>query len=723
MTARVTDESNRSTADRSPEGEPRLVNREIAWLSFNERVLQEAADRRNPLFERIRFLAIFSSNLDEFFRVRVAGIQSLLRLKKKHHTKLGLDPRKLLADIHETVDRHQRRFGALFGDLVNELRSEKIDLVSATDFEEDDRRWLAAWRRDHLLSELNAALLDAGGGPLFLKNRELYLVVALRSRIQRLGWGEDRPEEPEERIAVIHLPTSDLGRFVAIPTGDERQRVAFLDDVVRDGLPEVFPGFDTLGAWSVKLTRDADLNIDDEFSGDLLKKIRKGLKKRETGFPSRFLYDENIPSDILSKLTKGLRLEEPSLVAGGRYHNFSDLFSFPFPETDDRRLVYDPMPPLPHPQLANADDTFSAIAERDLILHFPYQSFDSVVRFLRDGADDPDVESMSITLYRVSDRSAIATALIDAARAGKEVTAFVELKARFDEESNLYWASEMEREGVRVLYSFPGLKVHTKLCLIRRREGDSLVDYAYLGTGNFNEKTARIYCDHALLTRDARLTRDVVELFDFLAGKQESPSFDNLLVAPFELRSSLNKKIDRAIEAAADGNRASILLKVNALEDPAMIERLYEAAAAGVDVRLIVRGICSIRTGEGTPGETIRARSILDRFLEHARVYHFRIGDDEAWYLASADWMRRNLDRRVEVAFPLFDSEVIDQIRTILELQLKDNLHARSLAEETENEYVTDDNPPVRSQVDTYAFVSWLQSRSEVRTGQVDTSD
>lgn len=692
----------------------RYVNRELSWLCFNRRVLQEASDPRVPLFERVRFLAIYSSNLDEFFRVRVASLRSLLRLKSKHHRKLDLDPETLMERIHQTVAEQQEEFGRIYREeIIPELANHGVHLVQPDELSASDRDFLEEWRTDNLYPSVNAAIIRADGGRPFLHNRSLYLVVRLGSRIARHPWGEEEGSEATEgdHIALVEVPTGEHSRFLELPSEEGEHRAMYLDDVIRDGLDRLFPGFDVDGAWSIKLTRDADLNIEDEFSGDLLKKIQKGLHKRETGAPSRFLYDNEMPSGILKRLRKGLDLSKDDLVAGGRYHNFNDLFSFPFPETNDPALVFRPMPPLDHPGLRDEEDLFRAIRRKDVILHFPYQKYDYVIDFLEKAATDPQVTSMAITLYRVAEDSKVARALIHAAEQGKEVTAFVELKARFDEESNIFWAGEMENAGVRVLYSFPGLKVHAKICLVSRIESDQQVEYAYLGTGNFNEKTSRIYADHALLTADTRLTAELTELFSFLRGETRDPEFRHLLVAPFVLRDRLNEMVDREIELARSGKGGSITVKVNSLEDWQMIDRLYEAHDAGVELRLIVRGICCLRSGVEGLSEDLTAISIVDRFLEHARVYVFGNGGDEEWYIGSADWMKRNLSKRVEVVFPLYDDEVREELRTIIELQWADNCRARLLGEECMNRYRTTQGPSIRAQVDTYNWADWLLDR------------
>ena len=689
-------------------GPERYNDRELSWLSFNYRILQEANDPRVPLFERVKFLAIYSSNLDEFFRVRVASLRSLLRIKKKARKKLEIDPDFQLERIHARVRQQQEVFGRIFREqLLPALRRHGIRILAPDEIDDAQQRFIDTWFDEHAVAKLNAAFIRAEQHTPFLKSRHLYLVVELRSRIGRqiLEDGEAVGRAEEASIALVEISTESLPRYITLPSPEGEHHVIILDDLLRVCLERIFPGFDPIDAWSVKLTRDAELYIDDEFAGDLLKKIRKGLRTREDGIPSRFLFDESMPDTIVRKMRAGLELSKEDLVPGGRYHNFSDLFGFPFPETDSTDLVFPPMPPLTHPSLRDASSMFPIIAAHDLLLHFPYHTYDHVIDFLKEAAEDRAVREIFITLYRVASKSAITKQLIIAARQGKSVTVFVELKARFDEESNLYWAGEMEKAGVRVLYSFPGLKVHSKICLVAREEEGGIRDYIYLGTGNFNEKTSRIYCDHALFTADPSISCDVRMVFDFLGGETLEPTFDHLLVAPFNLRSRLMELIDNEIAIAKEGREASILLKVNSLEDRKMIDKLYEASDAGVRVRLIVRGICCLRPGVEGLSDEIDAISIIDRFLEHARVLHFHNDGDEQWFVGSADWMQRNLNRRVEVVFPVKDRALREEIRTILEFQWRDNCRARWLNEGKENLYRTHEGPSIRAQVDTYYYL------------------
>jgi polyphosphate kinase len=670
------------------------LDRELSWLAFNGRVLQEAADPRVPLAERLGFLAIFSSNLDEFFRVRVAALRALLRLKNKHQKGLDLNPAKLLRTIHATVAEQQETFGDIFrGHLLPALERHGIALRDERDLTDEQEAWLLDHFRREVRPHLHPILL--GDTAPFLENGRLYLVAELWPRAHE-GLRADHPT-----VALVEVPHR-LKRFVEVPDTDPRV-VLFLDDVIRLGLPHLFPEYETGDAFAVKLTRDADLNVEDEFSGDLVAKIRKALGRRDQGPPSRFLYDPRMPYGLVTMLKERLHLEDEDLVGGGRYHNFGDLWDFPRP--DDPALAYPPLPPLPHPELEGAPRLLDAVAERDHLLHLPYQRYDYVTRLLEEAAAADDVEEVWMSLYRVAKDSALARALIAAAEAGKRVTAFVEVKARFDEENNLDWGERMEAAGVRVLYSMPGMKVHAKLALIGRREDDGLHYTGVFSTGNFNEKTARIYADHVLFTADPRLTDEARRVFAYLAGEDDAPAFEHLLVAPFTLHKGITKRIKREMAHAAEGRPARLTLKMNALEEDAIVARLYEASSAGVDVRMVVRGICRLLPGVPDLSDRVAVRSIVDRFLEHARVWLFHNDGDEELFLASADWMHRNFHRRVEVAVPIYDDALRDELKHLLALQFADDTKARVIDAEQRNAYHRGEPAGVRAQTDTYAYL------------------
>ncbi len=669
-----------------------LENREISWLSFNERVLQEAADPSVPLLERLSFLAIYSSNLDEFFRVRVASMRSLVRLKKKSVKKLAFNPARLVRQINEIVTVQQERFGEIWRSLLPELASYNIYLINEQNLDETQSLFLETFFSEQISEHLKPVSLQSLNEEYFVKNRTIYLATEIWS---------DSSDEPDHML--LEVPSPPLKRFVQLPAKGRKNYVMFIEDVIRHNIDHVYPDMETGNSYAIKLSRDADLYLEDEFSGDLVQMIRKSLKKRETGLPTRCLYDLSMPFALAALVKDKLGLNNPDMVLGGRYHNLHDLFGFP--RFEKKMLAYNPMPPLPHPELEKADSILSAIAEKDRMLHFPFQSYQPVIKFFEEAAEDEQVEEIWASLYRVASDSAITKALIQAKKNGKRVTVFVEVKARFDEASNLYWAEQMEEAGIKVLYSMPGLKVHAKIAMVVRREKEERVRYCYLGTGNFNEKTAKIYVDEAILTVDTRLTEEIEKVFHFLDGKLEHPSFEHLLVAPFTMRKQFNAMVDKEIEEARAGRKASMVLKMNSLEDEKIIKRLYKASEAGVKIRIVVRGICRLVPGVKGQSENIEVTSIVDRFLEHARIYLFHNAGKPKMYLASADWMKRNLSRRIEVAFPIYNRVLFREMKRLLDLQLQDNMKARIVDEHQVNEYVRNRRKPVRAQYASYEML------------------
>lgn len=676
------------------------LDRETSWLRFGDRVLQEADDPSVPVFERLFFCGIFSSNLDEYFRVRVASLRTLLRLGVSDTRKLGISPRRLLHDIHRIVLAQQERFGEILGRTLAELEAEGIRVVDNATVDPEHGGFLREFFDTEVRRLLQPALLDAEDGPPFLENGHLYLVVELWDA------GTQTPPSWIPAYAFVGVPR-DLPRFVTLPDRSEVHEVMFLDDLIRFNLGRLFPSHEVGRSFAVKLTRDAELHVDDEFEGNLVDAIRKSLRKRKTGVPSRFLYDMHAPYVLVHRLQEELGLTDEDLVLGGRYHNLNDFMSFPrFGRAD---LGYPEWPVLPHPVLDRAESVMAAVRSRDQVIHTPYQSFGHFVRFLEEAADDLAVEDIWLTVYRVASDSAVLNALIRAAENGKRVTVFFEVQARFDEESNLHWAERLEAVGARVLYSMKGLKVHAKIALVVRRTASGRELFGYVGTGNFNEKTARVYADHGIFTCDDRVTADLEQVLRYLAGEIAEPETRHLLVAPFTLRKGFNRLIQQEAETAATGGESGITLKLNALEDPRIVRRLYDASVTGVPVDIIVRGICRLVPGIPGQSESIRVRSILDRYLEHARIYLFHAGGEELMYLASADWMKRNLSRRVEIAVPVLDPDVRAQLRRLVEIQLTDNRKARVIDTDGVNPYVkTGDGPAVRSQKAFHDYLAGL---------------
>jgi polyphosphate kinase len=668
----------------------KYLDRETSWLRFGARVLQEADDPSVPLFERLFFCGIFSSNLDEYFRVRVASLRSLLRMGKGDKAKLGIDPHRLLHDIHRIVLDQQERYGGILGRLFAALEGAGVHRVDETTVDPAHHDFLRRAFEEQLRPLIVPLPLDGGVRP-FLKNHTIYLVVEL--------WESERADARSwtPSYVLLEVPATATGRFVTLPRRGDEQEVMFIDDVIRFNLPSFFPSHDVGRSYAVKLTRDAELYLEDEFEGDLVDAIRTSLRKRDTGVPSRFLYDMRMPYVLVHRLQHGLDLAEEDLVLGARYHNLSDYMGFP--RFDRADLSYPSWPPLRHPVLDHAPSVMAAVRERDQVVHTPYQSFDHFVRLLDEAAEDASVTELWLTVYRVAKDSSVLGALIRAAENGKRVTVFMEVQARFDEESNLYWADRLEAAGVRTLYSMRGLKVHAKIALIVSGEGAARTRFGYVGTGNFNEKTSRVYTDHGIMTCDPRITGDLEQVFRFLAGDVEEPETKHLLVAPFTLREGFNRLIEHEAERAAAGRPAGVTLKMNALEDPKIIARLYDASVAGVPIDLVVRGICRLLPGVPDQSETVRARSILDRYLEHARIYRFHHDGEDRMYIASADWMTRNLSHRVEVAIPVYDAEIRRQLERSLELQLADNTKARIIDAGGSNAYVrTEGARPLRAQ-------------------------
>jgi len=671
-----------------------IFNRELSWLSFNHRVLQEAKDPSVPLYERIKFLAIFSSNLDEFFRVRVASLRAIIDLKKKNKKKLKIDPAELLKDIHNKVDKLQQEFGKIFREgIIPELNKNGIFLLKENDVSVQQKNYLQEFFNREVVPILNTTLISGNRLSLFLGSNAIYLAV----KIQPVTSGN-----PGKvcRYAILEIPAEKLSRFVTLPPEGDKQYVMFLDDVIRLNLQLVFPGYKIIESYSVKLTRDAELYIDDEFSGNLLEKIKSSLHKRKTGVPCRFLYDETMPVDFLKYLRKTLNLSKDDLIPGGRYHNFYDFFRFPDP--GKKELFYEPMIPLENCELENGD-IFTSVKKQDILLYYPYHSFKYILKLIEQSADDESVKSIKITLYRTAKDSKVIQALVKAARNKKSVTAFIEVKARFDEELNFQYADELEKAGVKVLYSFPGLKVHSKMCLIGREEEGVKKYYAYLSTGNFNEKTAALYSDTALFTADKNIISDVRKVFNFLSRKTNGEEFSTLAVAPFNLRTTINSLIETEALNASLGKKALIVLKLNSIEDKKAINQIYAAAEKGVKVKITVRGICGIKPDKK---RNIQIRSIIDRFLEHSRIYYFYAGGEEKIFISSADFMTRNFDRRIEILIPVRDIQLKNELKSILDLYFKDNTKARRINSSQNNPYIkTAKSSRFRVQYDIYNFL------------------
>ena len=637
------------------------INREISWLSFNERVLQEAQDTSVPLMERLRFLGIFSSNLDEFFRVRVASLKRMTALRKKAIKTIGESPKKVMAEILDRVITMQNRFNLIYQHIVHELEQENIFILNESQLTPEQGAFVRNYFHQEVRAVLVPIMVDAIEEFPYLKDHAIYLAVLL----------SDSTGKHKSKYSVIEVPTDRLSRFLVLPKNGDRNFVVLLDDVIRYCLDDVFYIFphDTYKAATIKLTRDAELDLLEDFNQSVTEKIEKGIKQRKRGKPVRFIYDAAIDSDMLDYILKRMHLKKGNdhLVAGARYHNFKDFQKFP--SLGKIHLLYPRINHLHHPDIEPNKSILQVIKRKDILLHFPYHSFDSFIDFLRESAIDPKVTEIKITLYRLAKNSRVANALINAVRNGKKVLVVMELQARFDEEHNILWSDQLGEEGAHVIFGIQGLKVHSKVCLISRREKGEIVQYANVSTGNYNESTAEVYADHSLFTADKRITDELQLMFEFFQNSYRLPDYKHLVMSPTYMRKKLEKLINREIEFAQDGKPARIDIKLNNVADLAMVAKVVEAAKAGVKVRMLVRGTCSLYAISEELKSKIEIISIVDRFLEHSRILIFNNGGDEIVYLTSADWMVRNLNSRVEMACPVYDAEIRNELKDYFNLQ------------------------------------------------------
>ena len=671
------------------------IHRDISWLDFNYRVLQEAKDKNVPLYERIKFLAIYSSNLDEFFRVRVATLRSLVRLGKNAQKDLDFEPSEILESILTIVNKQQEEFSRVFEKIVSSLRKNNIHLIRRKDLSKEQIVFIEQYFNDYMLPYAQPVLLIDKRIKPFLNNAALYLALHMKA----LG-------TEEINYAIVKVPSDHLPRFIQLPSkSEEIKELMMLGDIVRHNIRQIFPGYEIINSYSIKLTRDAELYITDEYSGDLIDKIKKSLNKRNIGQASRLVYDRSMPKEMLDFLMNVFELSSYDLLPEGRYHNNSDFFRFPdFGLTHLKDVQLAPIPIL---AIEGSTNIFEVIKKKDVLIHVPYHSYESVIRFFEDAALDPNVTHIKIIQYRVGSVSRIMEALKIAVKRGKQVSSFIEVKARFDEEANIKWGEDLEACGVTVFYSMPGLKVHSKMAIVRRLENGKPVIYAYTGTGNFHETTAKIYSDVGLFTCDLRITSEATRIFSFLETKKRSNTpFDHLGVGNYNLKDKFIHLIQRETENARNGLPASIIAKMNSLQDDEIIGLLYEASQAGVKIDLIIRGSCSLVPEIKGFSENIRAISIVDRFLEHARLFILHNNGEEEIFFSSADWMERNLHHRIETLIPVYDEDVKEVIKSILQLQLLDNVKARKIGLDNTNEYVASGSDlAIRSQIETYYYI------------------
>lgn len=683
------------------------IPKEISWLSFNERVLQEAENSDVPLLERFNFLGIYSNNLDEYFRVRVATLKRLSLFGSKSKNILGYSPKATLKRIQEIVLDQNTRFEKIYSDLLRELREHGIHFVNEEQLTDEQEEFAKQFFHKEVRTRLMPLILTKENKLPNLTDDAIYFAILLRNT-----------ETDKKRYALLEIPPANiLPRFIRLPDKDGINYVIFLDDIIRLGLKEIFYilQFDELAAYTVKLTKDAELDIADDISESYIDKLSRSLQQRRKGTPVRFVYDRSMPPELLKILTKKLNLGPHDVqIPGDRYHNFKDFMKFI--EIEGEGLSYRKLPPVRHRDIHYGRSILSALRKKDILLYFPYNPFDHFIDLLREASIDPYVTSIQITLYRLARNSSVINALMNAARNGKSVTTVVELQARFDEEANILWGNKLLDEGVKVIYGVPGLKVHSKLCLITRVKGNVTQRYAAVGTGNFNEQTARIYTDHLLLTSDKKITNEVLKAFNFFMANYRKDKFYHLLVSPFGLRNRLMMLIENEMKNARAGSEAYIYIKINNLTDAEIISALYKAGEAGVTVRLIVRGMLSLVPGVKGVSENIKAISIVDRFLEHSRFLIFAGGGEELVYITSADIMPRNLDRRIEVTCPVWDPGLKKEITDLFDIQWNDNVKARIYDDEQTNRLVPSTGRHRHSQIEIHGYLAELNGQPQEAT-------
>jgi polyphosphate kinase len=677
----------------------KIIVRDISWLSFNNRVLQEAADDTVPLLERIKFLGIFSNNLDEFFRVRVAALQRMAELGNKAKMHLEINPESILEDIQEIVLNQQREFDRIWNEILRELKKQKIFLLKDTQLNKTQQQFVLNYFNDEVRGNVIPLIIESIHSFPFLNDKSIYLACTLSKKDKSVA----------KRFALLSVPARRLPRFVVLPSKSTEKQLILLEDVIRFCLPTIFSffGYDTFSAHIIKVTRDAEIDLDNDVSTSLIQKIEKGLKNRKKGKPVRFVFDKAIDPSLLTYLVKRLGLSrKDNLIPGGRIHNFKDFMNFPSEVFNEKKVR---KKPFIHPKLNNVTSVSHVVLKQDILLNFPYHSFETIIDLLREAAIDPTVQSIKVTCYRLASRSKIVNALTNAVRNGKKVTAVIELRARFDEEANLEWKEELEEAGVNVLLGIPNMKVHAKLCIIKKKIGTKIIEYGFISTGNLNERTAKVYGDHCLLTANASIMVDINKIFRYL----ENPAINlpilstckTLLVSPVSMRKQLLQLINKEIYFAKKKKHASITLKLNSLSDEVMIDKLYDAAKVGVEINIIVRGIFCMLT-QNKQFKKVEAISIVDEYLEHARVMVFNHGGKEKAFISSADWMTRNIDHRIEAACPILSKELIEEIKDILKIQLSDNIKARILDNTLANNYVNPRNTKkVQSQVEIYNYL------------------
>jgi polyphosphate kinase len=677
----------------SPDADNTYINREISWLQFNERVLQEASDLSVPLIERLRFLGIFSNNLDEFFKVRYATVKRIVEAGKGGKSELGgIKAKELLEIITQIVIKQQSKSLEILNNIKSCLEKEDIYIIDESQIDANQHDFIKKYFIQKVSPALVTIILNDDVRLPNLKDSGAYLAVKMFM------------VDDSKQFALIEIP-KNINRFVELPKQGDKSYIIMIDDLLRHCLADIFNIFDykSVSAHMIKITRDAELDFESDLSKSFIDKISDSVKHREIGEPVRFVYDKTIDEETLQYLMSKMGIEDTdSIIPGGRYHNRRDYMSFPSLGRTD--LLYDKIEPLPIKGLSFEASIFEAIAEKDYLLYAPYQTFSYVVKFLREAALDPKVKTIKITIYRLAQISHIASSLINAAINGKTVTVSIELRARFDEQANIDYAQQMEDEGVNLIFGVAGLKVHSKMCVVEREEGKKLKRYGFISTGNFNESTAKIYTDHTLFTSDQSILKDVNKIFNFFETNYKIYRYKHLITSPHYTESAVHKLIDKEIENAKLYNNGVIRLKMNSISSYKMIDKLYEASRAGVKIQMIVRGICCLIPGVEGMSENIEVISVVDKFLEHSRLYIFGKNEDAMVYISSADWMTRNIYNRVEVSCPIYDEDIKQQIIDHFNISWSDNVKARILNVSQDNAYKVDNNEEVRSQFALYDY-------------------
>jgi len=678
------------------------VNREISWLHFNDRVLQESADKNVPLIERLRFLGIFSNNLDEFFKVRYATVKRIVEAGKSGKSVLGGEKAKdLLEEITQIVIKQQSKSLVILRKIEAELATENIHIIDETEVSEKQAKFIKDYFQRKVNPELITIILNNLTQFPILKDTAAYLAVKMVLKEEQDGFLKHKNEI---QYALIEIPKG-IDRFVVLPEEDGKNYIIILDDLIRFCLDDIFTMFDyeEISAHMIKITRDAELDIDNDLSKSFIEKISSSVAHRKIGDPVRFVYDKKIRIDTLRYLKEKMNIEETdSVIPGGRYHNRRDYMGFPSLGRGD--LLYNKINPLPVKGLSLEGSILEKIAQKDYLIYTPYHTYSYVIKFLKEAALDPFVKSIQITVYRLASNSQVAAALINAAKNGKQVTVQIELQARFDEQANIEYANQLQDEGINLKFGIPGLKVHSKICLIDREEGGSIKRYGFISTGNFNESTAKIYTDYTLFTAHEAILKELQKVFNFFETTYKITKYKHLIVSPHYTKNVFSKLIDNEIANAIVGKEAFIKIKMNSFTSYKMIDKLYEASRAGVKIQLIIRGICCIVPGVEGMSENIEAISVVDKFLEHPRLFIFGNDENPKVYISSADWMTRNLDYRVEVGCPIYDEDIKQELLDTFEISWNDNTKARVFSAKQDNAYKDDAKPKIRSQFALYDY-------------------